>query len=222
MSGDEEDSRVIHWNAALEQVISDLGEKAQCLSWLHSDAQSVCSTRNNYINLPVITLSTLSGTASIGSDLFKGFSYASVVIGMVSIFVAILQTLNTYFSYSKLSKGHRLSSLHYQKLYSFIVIELALPRAERMQPGLLLKVVREQSERLFETSPMLPKRSILAFKTKFGENKDVSVPSVVNGLDPIEVYEEPPSFFPRLGLKVDKGAPSPVAVRVEDERVREV
>lgn len=182
----------------------DFGEKAQCLSWLHNHAQAVCAKRSNVINLPVIVLSTLSGTASIGSNLFGGWIYAPVVIGLVSIFVAILQTLNSYFTFSKLAEGHRITSIHYAKLYQFVLVELSLPRDERMLPDALLKVVRDTSERLLETSPMLPEVTIAAFKSKFGQVKNVSVPQAANGLHPIMIYSA------SLHLALPSGSPKKV------------
>lgn len=199
----EQEERHISWSHAIEEVIRDIGEKAQCLSWMHSHAQSVCAARSNYINLPVIVLSTLSGTASIGSNLFEGFGYASVVIGLVSIFVAILQTLNSYFTFSKLAEGHRITAVHYAKLYQFVLVELALPRDERMPPDSLLKAVRETSERLLETSPLLPNITIDAFKLKFKDVKDIAVPPAANGLHKIVIHA--PNRTPTLTL------PSPVA-----------
>jgi len=56
----------------------------------------------------------------------------------------------------------------------------------------LLKTMRDQIDRLFETSPAIPEPVIKAFKHRYGEDTDVKRPEIANGIDPIEIYQEPP------------------------------
>ncbi len=177
--------------------MSNEGERALCFSWLHNHANKHYARLDTYIALPVIVLSTLAGTGSIASEsLFKGSSVASVGIGAISLGVGILNTVSNYFGWAKRSEGHKIAGMTYQKLYKFIVIELSLPRKERMAAGDMLKIIRDQTERLSETSPQIPDVSILAFNKKFEHSTpDITKPEITNGLDPILVYEEshPPS-----------------------------
>ena len=120
--------------------------------------------------------------------LFGGGASASIAIGGVSITVGILNTLGSYFSWAKRSEGHKGSSVQYGKLHRFLMIELSLPREQRMTATDLLKTMREQIDRLYETSPALPPPVIAAFKRQYGENKDISRPEIANGLDPIHIF----------------------------------
>lgn len=190
-----EEHAPMHWSSALETVLKHEGEKCLCLSWLHNQAQQIASKKANALQIPVIILSTLSGTASVGQDMFRGFEYASLIIGLVSILCGVLNTLNSYFAFSKAAEGHRISSLHYNKVYQFIMIELALPRTERMRPEDLLKTVRSETERLQEVSPQLPQKSIDDFKSKFGKQDNIAKPPAANGLHPIEIFT---GMTPRL------------------------
>lgn len=68
------------------------------------------------------------------------------------------------------------------------MIELALPRDERLNPNDMLKMVRDQMDRLHETAPQIPDSIIADFRDKFADNTpEVSKPEITNGLDPIEV-----------------------------------
>jgi hypothetical protein len=180
----------INWNPQLERVISDEGERCLCFSWLHQNSEKVFSKLNTYISIPVIVMSTLAGSASIGSQtLFENSQNANIAIGLVSISVGVLNTLSGFFGWAKRSESHRLSAITYQKIYRFILIELALPRDERMAAKDMLKVVRDQCERLQETSPQIPDKVIKQFKDKFGKTTpNVKKPEITNGLDPIQVY----------------------------------
>ena len=179
----------ISWNSQLESILSDEGERALCFTWLHSKSEKYYSRLSTYINLPVIVLSTIAGAGSIGADsLFKGSQAANVVIGTISLTVATLNTVASYFRWTKRAESHRLAGTAYGKIYRFIQIELALPRSERIAAKDMLKIVREQSDRLQETSPQIPDNIILEFKTKFANDTEVTKPEITNGLHPIHVH----------------------------------
>lgn len=182
-----------NWNDQLERILAHEAERCLCYSVLHRLCEDRYSKLNNYITLPCIVLSTLAGTCSVGSSsLFGDGPVASVAIGGVSILVGILNTLGSYFAFARRSEGHKSSSVQYGKLHRFLMIELSLPRAQRMTANDLLKTMREQIDRLFETSPAIPEQVIKAFKHRYGEETDVKRPEIANGIDPIEIYQEPP------------------------------
>jgi hypothetical protein len=194
---DSEDHK-ISWNSQLETILSDEGERALCFTWLHSKSEKHYSRMSTYINLPVIILSTIAGAGSIGSSsLFNGSATASVLIGTISLGVATLNTVESYFGWAKRSESHRIAATTYAKIHRFIQIELALPRSERIAAKDMLKIVREQCDRLQETSPQIPDIIIAEFKARFSTVDDVTKPEITNGLHPIHVH--PPDMdSPRI------------------------
>ena len=62
----------IHWSNQLEDLIAGEAEKCRGLSWIHQHAEQIASARNNLIQIPVIVLSTLCGTASVSSSTLFG------------------------------------------------------------------------------------------------------------------------------------------------------
>jgi len=142
------------------------------------------------ISIPVIVMSTIAGSASIGSaNLFNNSTVAGVSIGAVSLMVGVLNTVSSYFGWAKRSEAHRIAAITYEKVYRFILIELAMPREERMAAKDMLKVVRDQCDRLQETSPQIPDQVIYEFRKRFGDSTpDVKKPEITNGIDPIFVY----------------------------------
>ena len=186
----EDNGNHITWNSQLERILSDEGERSLCFKWLHAKSEKWYSKLNTYLSLPVIILSTLAGSASIGSQSLFGESVAApVAIGCVSLTVATLNTVGSYFGWAKRAESHRNAALTYSKIYRFILIELSLPRNERMSPKDMLKVIRDQCDRMQETSPPIPDNIIDEFKKKFGNTTpDVKKPEITNGLDPIIVH----------------------------------
>lgn len=190
---EDDNTGVIQWNSQLERILSEEGERALCYGWLHNHAQKRYTGLNTYITLPTIVMSTLAGTASIGSQtLFQNNTdMSSYVVGAISISVGVLNTVSSFFGWAKRSEGHRISALTYSKIHRFILIELSLPRKERMGAKDMLKSVRDQLDRLEETSPAIPDVIINKFNAKFGEcTPDVSKPEITNGIDPISVFVE--------------------------------
>jgi hypothetical protein len=62
-----------------------------------------------------------------------------------------------------------------------------------MVPHDFLKYVKDQYDRLQEISPLIPPSIIHEFQTKFSKYTEISKPEEANGLEKIEVYQEPSS-----------------------------
>lgn len=187
VSGDK--PKNIHWTEMLEEYFASTGEKAHCLSWCHKRAEAMYSNRKTLIDLPVIVISGVTGFLSAGSTtMFSNAAASSIALGVASLFVSVLNTAGSYYGWAKRSEGHRISAIHYARLYRFISVELALPRDERMQPNDFLKYVKDQYDRLQEISPLLPPEVITEFQTKFAKETEISKPEEANGLEKITVY----------------------------------
>lgn len=187
----EEEQAKVEWSSQLEDILAKEGERCRGLAWLHTRAEIMTSTYNTYIQVPVIILSTLAGTASVGSSTLFGADNAQtsgIAVGLVSIGVGILNTLGGFFAFAKRSEAHRIAHLNYGKMSSKISIELSLPRDERTPADVLLNYIRETMERLAETTPNCPSDIIAAFNEKFKDMGDIALPVEVNGLHKIQIY----------------------------------
>jgi hypothetical protein len=184
-------NKQIEWSSRLESFFKDMGEKSFAYSYLHKKSEAVFTKRAMRIDLPVIVLSTIAGTLSIGSGSVFPPEYehiGSACIGSLSLFVGVLNTVGTYFEFNKRAENHRLSHIQYSKLYRFLDVELSLPRHERMSPKDLLKLATDQYERLQEIAPLIPNHIIKNFNKKFKTYTNIAKPSEVNGLESISIY----------------------------------
>jgi hypothetical protein len=183
-------SKTINWNSRLEEYLSETGERANAYSWCHKQAEAMYSKRTVFIDIPVIILSTITGSLSVGSQsLFGESPSAPVAIGAVVLFTSILATISSYFSWARRSEAHKQASLSWAKFYRFLSVELTLPRHERLTPQDLLKFTRTEMDTLMEKSPLIPRPIINVFKERFKDIKDtVAFPTECNGLHNIVVY----------------------------------
>ena len=224
-TGSVQGQKNLTYNSHLEHLISSEAEKALVLFWLHDQSEKRFSKFSTWITIPVIVLSTLAGTASIGSQtLFGDGAAAPIGIGAISIAVGIMNTVSSYFGWAKRAEGHRISSVNYSKLHRWISIELALPRDQRVPAKHFLKEIRSQIDRFNETSPPIPPEVIHLFSVKMKDITDtVSLPEVCNNITAVHVYpeEEEPTLNvietesrrPEIVFKDgDRIVPAPVAI----------
>lgn len=199
----------IQWTDKLEEYLASTGEKAHCLSWVHKRAEQLYSNRRTFIDMPVIIGSGVIAFLNAGSStMFEDPKISSIALGVGSLVVGILNTMGTYFGWAKRAEGHRISAIHYSKLYRFITVEMSLPREERMKPSDFLKYVKDQYDRLQEISPLIPPSVIGEFQSKFAKYTDISKPEEANGLEKIEVYHESSGILPTTPVVKLRSVPS--------------
>ena len=180
----------LQYNTHLEEVIASEAEKSLVLRWLHDQSEKRYSKLNTYIAFPVIVISALAGTASIGQEsLFGNSDAAPIVIGVMSLAVSVLNVVGNFFGWAKRAEGHRISGINYAKLHRWISIELALPREQRVPAKHFLKEIREQVDRLNETSPPVPQQAVDSFSSRMKNlPSNVSLPEICNSIHNVEVY----------------------------------
>jgi len=198
----------VSWTTALEEYFKTTGERAHTLGMMHLEAEQIVSGKRTAIDLPVIVLSGVTGFVSALSSspmLSANQAAISVALGIVSLFVSTLNTVGSYFQFSKRAEGHRIAGIQFSKLYRFLAIEMGLPREERMQPHDLLKMAKENYDRLQEISPPLPTSITDKYRSKFKDVKDIAVPEECNGLEQIKIYEEPAkSITPKIVVETNE------------------
>jgi hypothetical protein len=206
MSSSDEQPEV-SWSVPLETYFKETAEKSECLSILHRHAERIFTHRKVGLELPSIVLSAVIGFTSVGSvHFFPSETLGNIVLGVGSLFISTLQTITSYFAFSKRAEGHRISAIQYAKQHRFLLVELRLPRSERINPSALLKMIRNDYDRLAEVSPALPSESLTYFEKRYGKY-DISKPPEANGLEPVLIHVE--STLERPKIVLDAPALSP-------------
>ena len=202
-----EEQESISWNSALETLIAEEAERCSGLSWLHTECENYFSYRTNFIALPVIILSTVNGFLSGSSEMiFSNSTTSSIGIGAVSLFTGVLSTIGSYFAWAKRTEAHRISAIQYKKISRFLTIELSLPKVERIQAKDILKITREQIERLLEISPAIPDSIQRSYKARFKDCIDVAHPEIIAGLHKVYINKTEPEIIPRPEVKIMVGS----------------
>jgi hypothetical protein len=199
---EEETSENSIWTLEQEELLAEWAEKAACYRWLHHRSEKRYRCRNFAFSIPVIVLSTLTGTANFAMDSFVpdgSKKMAMGIVGGVNIFAGILTTLQNFLRFAELMEGHRSSSVLWSKFARNITVELALDTQRRKPAGDFLMICRAEFDRLIEQSPMVDDIILKQFEHNFKEN-DIIRPEICNGLKKCKIYK--PSEDEKVALVV--------------------
>lgn len=174
---------------------------AGCYRWLHDRSEKKYTKANMYITIPVIILSTLTGTANFALDSFiekdnyAAKSYAQATIGGISIFAGILTTLGNFLRFAQGSEAHRVSSVAWGKFQRQITVEISIHPNDRMDCMDFLHICRQDLDRLIEQSPPVPDDIIEMFEKEFKDVPNLNRPDICHGLEHTVAFN---STKPRL------------------------
>jgi len=175
---------LIEYSDDLEHLLKIHAEECESLGILHLSSYEKFNRRSNYINIPVIILSSAIGFAT-GIDI--GYDNMNIILGVGSIFVGIIKSIDTYFQLQKRAEGHRMCSLQYEQINKKIQIELALDRSERQSAKDMLNIIKTDIKNLQDISPLIDKDIIENYNKKYGQYTTVKKPNFVNGLSEVFV-----------------------------------
>lgn len=186
----------IEWTQEHEEILIEWADKAMCYRWLHAKSNALYSNLNTWYTIPVIVLSTLTGTANFAQDRVPALyqSYFVMLVGSLNILAGIITTIQQFLKVTQLNEAHRVSSISWDKFYRNIKIELAKHPKERIDVRQMIKMSKEEYDRLMETSPAIPEKIINGFKDKFNTSevfKAIIKPEICDILIPTNDFRNP-------------------------------
>ena len=182
------------WHMQQEILLKEWAEVASCFRWLHDRSHQKFKRQNMWFVLPVIVLSTLTGTLSFAQSSFPVplQIYVPIGVGTLNIIAGMLGTIAQFLRVGQLLEGHCAASIAFGKLSRAIRVELALPRKERNTGGRdFLKICRTELDRLMEQSPAIPIAILSVFEKIFKQdiiNEIFVTPEILN-IHAVSIYD---------------------------------
>lgn len=187
-----------YWHRQQEEVLKKWGETAACYRYLHYKSYQKFKKMSIRFSLPIIIISTVTGTASFAHETFPPSwrKFVPLVIGAFNLFGGILSTVVQFLKVNELLESHRVSSIHYGKLTRTIRLELSLPIADRNYSGKdMLEVCRAEYDRLVEQSPPIQGDILREFEEVFPQTDTSDIkfhrPEILT-IHPIEPFDGTP------------------------------
>lgn len=190
VSTDSQINNLNGWSKYQEDILKDWAEKAICYKWLNEMSYKHYKSRNMIFAIPIIIISTLSGTANFGMEsIFVGpvKQYGNVIIGSMSLVVGVISTLSNFFRFAEYSESHRVSSINWSKFQRLLATELAMDPVHRTIANDFLQSSRAELDRLIEQQPTFPNQIVALFKSKFRHVK-IEQPVECDNIQPVKVF----------------------------------
>ena len=179
------------WHPQQEKILKAWGEAAACYRYMHY--QAYCSYKNQSMKftIPLIIVSTITGTANFAQETFPPTvqPFVPSAIGGLNLITAIATTIMQFLKINELMEGHSVASVQYGKVSRTIRLELTLPLSERTQNGTnMIENMRAEYDRLIEQSPNVPKYIIDAFEKEFPDDNAFFKPEIMH-IQPITPFK---------------------------------
>jgi len=160
------------WEHEQEMILKKWADKALCFKIMHERAYKRYWCLNAWFNIPIIIISTITGTGNFASGNFlSGSEYFIFALGALNLFGGVLATVSTYMGVAQKVESHRFASISWDKFSRRIQIELAKSRKDRLKARDFIRQSTEEYDRLIEMSPMLP-NDIIRWFISLVENND--------------------------------------------------
>ncbi len=179
------------WHPQQEKILKAWGEAAACYRYMHY--QAYCSYKNLSMKftIPLIIVSTVTGTANFAQETFPPSvqPFVPSAIGGLNLITAIATTIMQFLKINELMEGHRVASVQYGKVSRTIRLELTLPLSERTQNGTnMIENMRTEYDRLIEQSPNVPRKTLDAFEREFPDDNAFFKPEIMH-IQPIQPFK---------------------------------
>ena len=191
MSKDKKEEIELVWHDQQENILKKWGEIGSSYRFMHDRAYLKFEQQNLRFALPVIVLSTITGTANFAQASFPESwqSYVPLFAGFLNLSAGLITTIAQFLRVSELLEGHRAASIAYSKFSRNISVELSLPKDERSASGRdFIAQCRMELDRLIEQSPNIPLEIVKLFGKKFEGNAFVK-PDILE-ITGVEVYKD--------------------------------
>jgi hypothetical protein len=173
------------WSEQEEYLLALWADRALCYKLISERASRSYYRCNMYFAIPIIVLSTLSGSATLGMSSYVPPAesiYASAVIGLISLFTGVLTTLQTFFGYSAKAEAHRNASVSWGKLNRIIFTQLSLERNKRQLVKDFLRQSKNEYDRILEQSPVVPSDVLRQFVNDIKSHTNIMLPEECGNL----------------------------------------
>ena len=191
MNKDKKDDSELIWHDQQENILKKWAEIGSSYRFMHDRAYLKFEKQNLRFALPVIVLSTITGTANFAQASFPESwqSYVPLFAGFLNLSAGLITTIAQFLRVSELLEGHRAASIAYSKFSRNITVELSLPKDERSCSGRdFVAQCRMELDRLIEQSPNIPLEIVKLFGKKFEENTFIK-PDILE-ISSVEVYKD--------------------------------
>jgi hypothetical protein len=177
------------WHPQQEKILKEWAETSSVYSLMHESAHRQFQRRSMAFTIPVIVLSTFTGTANFATSSFdpEHRMHLSMIIGCLNLGAGLITTIAQFLRVNELVEGHRTACVAFGKFARNVSITLSLPLYDRATSGaVFLESSRQEYDRLLQQSPVIPLLIVKRFKAEM-DLSEVHIPCF--GIQTVDVYK---------------------------------
>ena len=168
------------WSITTEKLISDWGEKAAGLRFMHGHSGGKWKKFANDLAIYGILVTSVGSTVSLiatsvaDQQVKNGILFGVGGIGLVS---TLIQSFKKFYNAEEKAADHASVSKQFGSFYRYITLQMNMSREDRDPADVLTAYALTQYERLQQEAPPLSGDSIAEFKKKF-KSSEQAIPDV--------------------------------------------
>lgn len=179
------------WLEEDELILKQWSDISLCYKWMHSQAYNKYRRIFLAMTIPVIIISTITGTANFAQQQLPESFRSSflMIVGSLNIIVGIISTIMQFIKVNELKEGFNMSIKNWDKYHRNIQLELMKNRDNRTAKNTMLEFAKKEFDRLIDLSPEIPSDVVKIFQVKFKDN-ELFKPDICDNLSPTIVYHK--------------------------------
>ena len=155
------------WTPSEESLINSWIDDVSTLLWLHEKTAASYKKYDNIIRLPSLIITASTGTANVGMACYAQTNWISnLVTGIFGVGSAILSAISHFYNFAQLAETHRQIAYSWNKIRASMLVQLALPYEDRSDCKTFMDTIKEEMDRLHQSSPQIPEQFILELEKK--------------------------------------------------------
>ena len=167
----------IKWLPEEETYLKELSKLSQELSCKFKRYHDLYRDRQAKFKIPAIVISSITGIISFGTSNFppQYSNFVSIGVGISSLFIALINSIESYMKIGETVSGSIQASISFQKLKESIDVELALPPEDRTSQGIIfLRECFSQYEKIWDLAPNILK-NVRFIRPSYEPNSSVNI-----------------------------------------------
>lgn len=194
MAGIKKKLNAESWNDEYENVITQWGEKASGLRFMHANSSGYWRGLSNKLTLYSIIATTIASAASLVAGSIDDVDSKDAVLfaaGGVGLFTSFIQSLKKFYNADEKAAEHGSIAKQFGSYYRYVSIQMGMSREDRRPSDELFEWALKDYERLQQEALPLRAADIALYKKTF-KNSSQAAPDNCKVDYVIPIYNRTP------------------------------
>tara|TARA_B100000963_G_C22609803_1_gene664329 strand:+ start:1438 stop:2109 length:672 start_codon:yes stop_codon:yes gene_type:complete len=165
------------WNNEYEDIISEWGEKASGLRYMHNNSAGYWRSISNTLTLYSIIATSLASSVSLVAGSLEDRNTKDIVLftaGGIGLVTSFIQSMKKFYNCEEKAAEHGSIAKQFGSYYRYITLQMGMSREDRRPSDELFEWSLKEYERLQLEALPLREEDIIAYKKAFKDSKQAA------------------------------------------------